>query len=77
MIVKIVEKVHSCEQCPNFEKVPSTCRADYSVNYLCVASMKLLGNSDSMSSRMKIHNKVSELCPFKNDEVNLRPKRER
>ena len=74
MIVKVVEQVHACEECPNLSKEPS---GHLSVNYLCNAAMKVIGNSNSMRSRLQVKNKVSELCPFKNDEVNQRPRRVR
>jgi len=77
MIVKVVKQVHSCDECPNFARVKTPGRDDLSVNYICRAAMKCIGNSDSMASRMKVKNKVSEICPFKEDEVNRRPKRVR
>lgn len=77
MIVNVVKKVHSCSECPNFSSVPSLGRDVSSINYICIAGMNVIGTSDSLGSRMKLKNKVSELCPFKNDEVNQRPRRER
>lgn len=77
MIIKVVRNVHSCDECPNLRRVPHTSIHPGSVNYVCTAAMRVLGNSDSMASRMKVKKKVSEICPFKDDAVNQRPRRER
>lgn len=73
MIVKTVQKVDSCRKCPNLRTKDRGMEEDY----ICLASMKKIGTSSSSTSQHNLKNKVSDLCPFAEDEVNQRPTRER
>lgn len=76
MIIQIVQKVNSCMGCPNFRRTMATENIGEE-NYICLANCKKIGSSHSRSSARNLRNKVSDLCPFKNDEVNRRPIRGR
>jgi len=67
MIVQIVEKVDNCIDCPNSYQNGR--------NHICRAAMKGIGSEDCLNSMLIIRNRVHELCPYKDDEVNQRAKR--
>ena len=72
MIITPVQRVKSCKMCPNLRPKPKGVGI---MNWLCLAIMKIIGSDDSPRSILNLNNKVSDLCPFRNDEVNRRPKR--
>ena len=76
MIIQIVQKVNSCMGCPNFRRKMAT-ESIGAENYICLANNKKIGSSRTASSTYNLRNKVSDLCPFKEDEVNQRPVRGR
>lgn len=73
MIITPVQKVKSCKECPNFRS--SSKGVTMVDQYICLADNIMIGSSDSMTSRLNLANKVSDLCPFRNDEVNQKPVR--
>ena len=75
MIVKVVAETNTCFECPNFVRRPFNSVHDE--NYICQSLKKVIGNSESIESTLKLRNRVSDLCPHKNDEVNQRPRREK
>ena len=76
MIVKLVQNVKSCMNCPNFRRRPMTDNIGHE-NFLCLESGKKLGDSMSRYSQIHLRNKVSDLCQFTEDEVNQKPSRGR
>jgi hypothetical protein len=71
MIITPVQKVTTCMTCPNFRSRPNM----FTEDYICLASNRKIGTGDSRHSRLTLKNKVSDLCPFRKNEVNQRPVR--
>ena len=72
MIITPVQKVKSCRRCPNFRTKQE---GRFDETFYCLANMKKIGSSISAHSRRNVKNKISDLCPFANNEVNQRPTR--
>lgn len=76
MIVNLVQDVKSCICCPNFRRNYAGGRGLVE-NYMCLATRKKLGDSNSRGALTRLRENVSTLCPFREDEVNQSPVRGR